>query len=62
MIVSALPDGTVSEEMQTTEIALRSQLLGIPSDKVPPPSAVFEFDPIRKVMADLKAQGWKPTR
>jgi len=61
MIVSALPDGTVSDEVQSAEIAIRAQLLGIPADKVPPNSAVFDFGPIRKVTAQLKAEGWKPT-
>jgi NitT/TauT family transport system substrate-binding protein len=61
MIASALPNGTVSPQMQTNEIALRSELLGIPKDKVLPNSAVFDFSLIEKAAAQLKAEGWKPS-
>ncbi len=60
MIVSTVSDGTVSSEIQTAEIALRSELLGIPADKVLPDSAVFDFAMIRAVAAQLKADGWEP--
>jgi NitT/TauT family transport system substrate-binding protein len=60
MITSALPDGTVSPQMQTSEISLRSELLGIPKDKTPPNTAVFDFSVVEKAATQLKAEGWKP--
>jgi NitT/TauT family transport system substrate-binding protein len=54
------PDGTISTEAQTNELALRGDMLSMPSDKVPPISAVFDFSLLEKVNAELKASGWKP--
>jgi ABC-type nitrate/sulfonate/bicarbonate transport system substrate-binding protein len=62
MIPSVLPDGIADGEMQKTEIALRTELLGMPSDKITPSSSVFDFAVVAKVSEELKAAGWKPTR
>ena len=62
MIVSQLRDGMVSDEMQKSEIALRSELLGLPMDKLMSPSSVFDFSILREVSAQLKSEGWQPSR
>ena len=61
MIVSQLKDGMVSDEMQRSEIALRSELLGLPMDKLMLPSSVFDFSILREVSAKLKSEGWQPS-
>ena len=61
MIVSTLPDGIVSAEMQANEIALRMELLGSTGQAPPPNSAVFDFNAVDKVSKELQASGWKPT-
>ena len=48
MIPSVLPDGIADGEMQKTEIALRTELLGMPSDKITPSSSVFDFTVVAK--------------
>ena len=53
-------DATISPDAQATEIALRADMLGMPKDKVPPASAVFDFSWVEKVNAELKASGWVP--
>jgi hypothetical protein len=35
-------------------------MLGMPADKAPPITAVFDFSWLEKVNAELKASGWKP--
>ena len=63
MIPSVLPDGIADGEMQKTEIALRTELLGMPSDKIfTPSSSVFDFTVVAKASEELKAAGWKATR
>ena len=53
-------DGTIPTEAQRNELALRADMLGMPSDKAPPIAAVFDFSWLEKVNAELKASGWKP--
>jgi hypothetical protein len=53
-------DGTISDDVQKNEVTLRGAMLDMPKDKVPPPSAVFDFSFARKANATLATQGWKP--
>ena len=48
MIPSVLPDGIADGEMQKTEIALRTELLGMPSDKITPSSPCSILPSLRK--------------
>jgi len=53
-------DGTISEDAQKTEIALRGDMLDMKPDKLPPTSSVFDFSWAKKVNEELKASGWTP--
>ena len=53
-------DGTISDDVQINEVTLRGAMLDMPKDKVPPPSAVFDFSFAEKANAALAQQGWKP--
>jgi ABC-type nitrate/sulfonate/bicarbonate transport system substrate-binding protein len=53
-------DGTISDDVQKNEVTLRGAMLDMPKDKVPPPSAVFDFSFAEKANATLAQQGWKP--
>jgi ABC-type nitrate/sulfonate/bicarbonate transport system substrate-binding protein len=55
-------DGTISEDAQTRELAVRGELLGIKPEQLLPISKVYDFTLIREVVAELKAQNWKPAR
>ena len=61
MILSTLPDGIASAELQATEIALRLELLGMALQTALPNSTVFDFTAVQKVSEQLKAAGWTPT-
>lgn len=53
-------DGTIGDDVQKNEVTLRGAMLDMPKDKVPPPSAVFDFSFAEKANAALAQQGWKP--
>jgi hypothetical protein len=53
-------DGTISPEAQKNELALRADMLSMPTGQIPPTAAVFDFSWLEKVNAELKASGWKP--
>lgn len=53
-------DGTIAADAQKTEVELRGDMLDMAKDKLPPPSAVFDFRIAEKVNAELKASGWTP--
>lgn len=53
-------DGTIPDDVQKNEVTLRGAMLDMPKDKVPPPSAVFDFSFAEKANAGLAQQGWKP--
>ena len=53
-------DGTISEDAQKTEVALRGDMLDMKPDKLPPAAAVFDFSWAKKVNEELKASGWTP--
>jgi ABC-type nitrate/sulfonate/bicarbonate transport system substrate-binding protein len=54
-------DGTVPAEVQSEEIVLRSEMVDVPPAQQMKPSAIFDFGPARKALAELNAKGWKPT-
>lgn len=54
-------DGMVGAEVQADEIALRSEMLDIPAEKVLKPQDVFDFSPAQRAAADLAKADWKPT-
>jgi ABC-type nitrate/sulfonate/bicarbonate transport system substrate-binding protein len=52
-------EGWVSEEILKEDVAMRSELVG-----VPPPAdyaKFFDYSMVRKIYCELKATGWKPT-
>jgi ABC-type nitrate/sulfonate/bicarbonate transport system substrate-binding protein len=52
-------EGWVSEEILKEDVAMRSELVG-----VPPPAdyaKFFDYSMVRKIYRELKATGWKPT-
>ncbi len=53
-------DGTVPANVQSEEIALRSEMVDVPPAQQMKPAAIFDFGPARKALADLNAKGWKP--
>jgi NitT/TauT family transport system substrate-binding protein len=53
-------DGTISLDAQKREIALRSELLGIPPDQRRAPEQAFDFSLLKEVNAELDREGWKP--
>lgn len=57
---SMTADGTVPDAEQMNEIKTRAAILKVPEDKAKPYTAVFDYGPVRKVNAELKASGWKP--
>ena len=55
-------DGQLTPEAAKRELAVRGEILDIPSDKLPAADKVYDFSVITEVIAELNAQGWKPTR
>lgn len=55
-----LASGSVPLDVQENELKLRGDLLGLPPEKIPPASAVFDYSFILKAGQELKAEGWKP--
>ena len=55
------PGSKIDPDVQTNEIALRGQMLGLPKAKLPPNSAVFDFSWADRVAEQLKTEGWTPT-
>jgi ABC-type nitrate/sulfonate/bicarbonate transport system substrate-binding protein len=53
--------GEAGMDSQKGEIAIRRQILGLPEAGAQAPSAVFDYSLVRKVKAELDAQGWHPT-
>jgi ABC-type nitrate/sulfonate/bicarbonate transport system substrate-binding protein len=56
-----LESGEADLSAQQTEIAVRRQLLSLPTTGAQTPSAVFSYGLMRQVRAAIKAEGWKPT-
>lgn len=62
LIASLTDTGTMPADAQALDVALRAEMLGIAKDKVPPPSAVFDFSFVEKANAELQAAHWQPAR
>jgi ABC-type nitrate/sulfonate/bicarbonate transport system substrate-binding protein len=60
LIASLTDTGTMPQAAQTLDVALRAEMLGVPKDKVPPASAVFDFSFAEQADAALKAADWQP--
>jgi NitT/TauT family transport system substrate-binding protein len=53
-------EGSVDGAVQAEEISLRSEMLDIPPAQTLKPKDVFDFGPVRRAAAELKAAGWTP--
>ena len=62
LIESLTETGTMPKAAQALDVSLRAEMLGVPKDKVPPPSGVFDFSFAEKALAELKAAHWSPPR
>jgi NitT/TauT family transport system substrate-binding protein len=60
LIASLTDTGTMPQDAQALDVALRAEMLSIPKDKAPPAGAVFDFSFAEKANADLKAANWQP--
>ena len=62
-LIDSLTDtGTIPPDAQALDVALRAEMLGVPKDKAPPPSAVFDFSFAAKALAELQAAHWQPPK
>ena len=61
-LATITPDGTMSLEAAARELAIRGELLGVPTNKIPAAATVFDFSAVREVNRELEASAWRPTR
>jgi hypothetical protein len=62
-LIDSLTDtGTMPKDAQALDVSLRSEMLNVPKDKVPPPEGVFDFSFAEKALAQLKAAHWQPPK
>jgi NitT/TauT family transport system substrate-binding protein len=54
------PNSTITPDAQATEIALRGEMMNVPTDKRPAPATVFDFGFAARAAAELEKEGWKP--
>jgi NitT/TauT family transport system substrate-binding protein len=54
--------GVISPDAQAKELAVRAELLNMPPDKIPPIDKVYDFSIVKEVIAELKAENWRPAR
>jgi NitT/TauT family transport system substrate-binding protein len=57
---SMTEEGWVSDDTVKEEVKTRAELINAP--KVPDARTIFDYSLIKKAYADLKKEGWKPTR
>ena len=55
-----LETGTAPTALQTSEIALRRSMLGLPAEGGPAPETVFDYSFVRQALAELDRSGWQP--
>jgi NitT/TauT family transport system substrate-binding protein len=55
-----LASGSVPHDLQTNELTLRAEMLGVAENKIPKPEQVFDYSFIHKAAEELKEAGWKP--
>jgi ABC-type nitrate/sulfonate/bicarbonate transport system substrate-binding protein len=61
-IATATADGTAPDALVRADLAVRAELLNLPKDKLPPADHVYDYAPLRQVLKELDASGWKPER
>jgi ABC-type nitrate/sulfonate/bicarbonate transport system substrate-binding protein len=54
------PNSTITPDAQATEIALRGEMMNVPTEKRPAPATVFDFGFAARAAAELEKEGWKP--
>jgi ABC-type nitrate/sulfonate/bicarbonate transport system substrate-binding protein len=57
---SMTEEGWISDETLNEEVKTRAELVN--ATQVPDVRTIFDYTPIKKAYADLKKEGWKPTR
>ncbi|HEY1503533.1 MAG TPA: ABC transporter substrate-binding protein [Stellaceae bacterium] len=62
LIDSLTDNGAMPPDAQALDVSLRAEMLGVPKDKAPPPSGVFDFSFADKALAELKAAHWQPPK
>jgi ABC-type nitrate/sulfonate/bicarbonate transport system substrate-binding protein len=58
IIATMTPDGTLPDEVQTTDTAVRAALLSMPS--VRPSSEIYAYGLTRRINQELRTAGWQP--
>jgi NitT/TauT family transport system substrate-binding protein len=53
-------DGVMSMQSLSRELAVRAEVLDVPSDKIPPPQKIYDFSIIEGVIKELKSANWRP--
>jgi NitT/TauT family transport system substrate-binding protein len=61
VIASKSEDGTVPLSAMQTEIAVRGQIMEIPTNKLPAVEKIFDLSMAQEVNKELAARGWEPT-
>jgi NitT/TauT family transport system substrate-binding protein len=54
-------DGAMPDDTAARELAVRAEVFGIASDKVPPVAKVYDFSIVRDVIRELTSSNWKPS-
>ena len=54
------PSGTIPPAAQTTEIALRGEMMTVAAEKRPAPETVFDFGFAARAAAELATEQWQP--
>jgi len=63
IIAPSLTDnGTMPQDAQALDLALRADMLGLAKDRVPPPATVFDFRFANAASTSLDQAGWQPKR
>lgn len=60
VIEAARPSNAIGADLQTSEIALRADLLSVAKADIPSNAAVFDFSFVQRQADKLQAEGWKP--
>jgi NitT/TauT family transport system substrate-binding protein len=53
-------DGVIALDSAARDLTVRAELLDIKPETIPPVEKIFDFSIIREVVAELKAQNWRP--
>jgi hypothetical protein len=55
-----LESGTAPVGLQSSEIALRRSMLGLPAQGGSSPATVFDYSFVQQALAELDRSGWQP--